>query len=81
MPDRPGLAARLFRALADRVVNVDMIVQNTSVHGTTDISFTVPGDDLAGRVEMSQAPGAELGATGRHQPTPTWPGSRWSAPG
>ena len=43
VPDRPGLAARLFRSLADRHVNVDMIVQNTSLHGTTDISFTVPG--------------------------------------
>ena len=42
VPDRPGIAARLFRALADRSVNVDMIVQNTSLHGTTDISFTVP---------------------------------------
>ncbi len=47
VPDRPGLAARLFRALADRSVNVDMIVQNTSLHGTTDISFTVPKVDLA----------------------------------
>jgi aspartate kinase len=52
VPDRPGLAARLFRALADRHVNVDMIVQNTSLHGTTDISFTVPGYDLAVSTEV-----------------------------
>ena len=64
VPDRPGLAARLFRALADRNVNVDMIVQNTSLHGTTDISFTVPGDDLAVSREVAEALVPELGATG-----------------
>ncbi|MDA8315624.1 MAG: aspartate kinase, partial [Actinomycetota bacterium] len=51
VPDKPGIAARLFRALADRSVNVDDIVQNTSLHGTTDISFTVPRADLATAVE------------------------------
>ena len=45
-PDKPGIAARLFRALADEAVNVDMIVQNVSVDGITDISFTVPKADL-----------------------------------
>ena len=49
VPDHPGVAARLFRALADESINVDMIVQNTSVHGTTDISFTVPDRRSAGR--------------------------------
>ncbi|MCJ7439116.1 MAG: aspartate kinase [Acidimicrobiia bacterium] len=47
VPDRPGIAARLFRALADDSVNVDMIVQNVSTEGHTDISFTVPRDDVA----------------------------------
>ena len=42
VPDKPGIAARVFRALADADVNVDMIVQNVSDHGVTDISFTVP---------------------------------------
>ena len=46
VPDKPGIAARVFRALADADVNVDMIVQNVSDHGVTDISFTVPHDDL-----------------------------------
>ena len=46
VPDQPGIAARLFRLLADADVNVDMIVQNTSDHGVTDISFTVPHEDL-----------------------------------
>ena len=46
VPDRPGIAASLFRALADETINVDMIVQNTSHDGTTDISFTVPRAEL-----------------------------------
>jgi aspartate kinase len=61
--DRPGIAARLFRALADRSVNVDMIVQNTSLHGTTDISFTVPRVDLATSEEVARSLTGELGAT------------------
>ena len=64
VPDRPGLAARLFRGLAARNVNVDMIVQNTSLHGTTDISFTVPGYDLAVSTEVCQELLPELGASG-----------------
>jgi aspartate kinase len=64
VPDRPGLAARLFRGLAERSVNVDMIVQNTSLHGTTDISFTVPNDDLAGSVATAQTHADALGASG-----------------
>jgi aspartate kinase len=51
VPDRPGIAARLFRALAADHINVDMIVQNTSLEGHTDISFTVP------RGETSEAMG------------------------
>jgi aspartate kinase len=46
VPDRPGVAASVFRALADDGVNVDMIVQNVSTEGHTDISFTVPRTDL-----------------------------------
>ncbi len=46
VPDQPGVAARVFRALADEAVNVDMIVQNVSVAGHTDISFTLPQSDL-----------------------------------
>jgi len=62
VPDRPGIAARLFRALADRSVNVDMIVQNTSLGGATDISFTVPKLDLETSVEVCRALRPELGA-------------------
>lgn len=44
--DRPGVAASLFRRLANAAVNVDMIVQNVSAQGHTDISFTVPHDQV-----------------------------------
>ena len=64
VPDRPGIAARLFRALADQLVNVDMIEQNVSMHGTTDISFTVPHDDLGIAQEVVAKLQAEIGAHG-----------------
>jgi aspartate kinase len=64
LPDHPGVAAKLFRAQADRSINVDMIVQNASAHGTTDISFTVPKADLAVSVETARATADELGAKG-----------------
>jgi aspartate kinase len=47
VPDQPGIAAAIFRPLADAGVNVDMIVQNVSAAGHTDVSFTVPKSDLA----------------------------------
>ena len=62
VPDKPGIAARLFRALADRAVNVDTIVQNTSLHGTTDISFTVPKTDLDTSLAVARALVPEIGA-------------------
>ncbi len=46
VPDRPGIAATLFRAVAAEGVNVDMIVQNVSHAGQTDLSFTVPHGDV-----------------------------------
>jgi aspartate kinase len=46
VPDRPGVAASIFRAVAAEGVHVDMIVQNVSHDGTTDLSFTIPRDDL-----------------------------------
>ena len=55
VPDEPGIAAKLFRALAELDVNVDMIVQNVSTEGATDISFTVPQGDLAKAVECASA--------------------------
>ena len=51
VPDEPGAAARIFEALAEAGVNVDMIVQNepTSAGGRAEISFTVPREDLRRR--------------------------------
>ncbi len=46
VPDQPGVAAGIFKALAAANLNVDMIVQNTSAEGRTDLSFTVPRDDI-----------------------------------
>ena len=64
LPDHPGVAAKLFRAQADRSINIDMIVQNASANGTTDISFTVPKTDLGVSVETARATADELGAKG-----------------
>jgi aspartate kinase len=46
VPDRPGIAATIFGVLSDQNVNVDMIVQNISADGTTDMTFTVSKSDL-----------------------------------
>ena len=64
VPDKPGIAARVFRALADADVNVDMIVQNVSDHGVTDISFTVPRTDLDKATSITGEIAADIGATG-----------------
>ncbi len=62
VPDRPGIAARVFREIAERGINVDMIVQNTSKEGATDISFTVPKDDMGPSLEVTQIVASEVGA-------------------
>ncbi len=60
--DRPGIAARLFGSLAERTINVDMIIQNTSEAGTTDVSFTVQEVDLERALEVCEGIKDELGA-------------------
>lgn len=63
VPDTPGVAATLFRMLADESIDVDMIVQNTSDAGVTDISFTVPSDQLVSVGKLLEADTiSELGA-------------------
>lgn len=62
VPDKPGVAARLFRSLADENVNLDMIVQNVSLAGTTDISFTVPKYDLDSAMKVCRSHADEIGA-------------------
>jgi predicted amino acid-binding ACT domain protein len=61
--DRPGIAALMFRALADSNINVDLIVQNTSDHGVTDISFTVPHSELDAALAICEQHTADIGAT------------------
>ena len=63
VPDKPGVSAALFEPLADAHVNVDMIVQNTSTDGTTDISFTMPMADLGQAESIVQRVAEEIGAT------------------
>lgn len=55
VPDRPGIAYQIFHALAEANVNVDVIVQNVSLEGVTDLSFTVNLADLA-RAEKALEP-------------------------
>ncbi len=63
LPDRPGIAAALFEPLAARGINVDTIVQNTSLERITDISFTVNRSDLAQAHEEVQSLLSQLGGT------------------
>ena len=60
--DRPGIAAALFGSLAQKGINVDMIIQNTSEAGTTDMSFTVPKGNLERALEVCQVIKGDIGA-------------------
>jgi aspartate kinase len=64
VPDRPGISASLFEQLAESNVNVDMIVQNTSTDGNTDISFTVPKADMKVAQGIVESVAKEIGAAG-----------------
>jgi len=62
VPDRPGVAATVFTRMADANVNVDMIIQNVSEAGSTDISFTVPKTDLVRARRTAESVVVELEA-------------------
>lgn len=62
VPDRPGIAARVFGAVANANIVVDMIIQNVSQAAMTDISFTVPKPDLRSAVDLVQRLSQEIGA-------------------
>jgi aspartate kinase len=64
VPDQPGVSAALFEPLAVRNVVVDMIVQNTSTEGHTDISFTVPKADMTVSEQIVGQVAIEIGAKG-----------------
>jgi aspartate kinase len=62
VPDRPGVAAKIFKKISDDNVNVDMIIQNKSETNTTDISFTVFKDELKQALESVKRVGKLVGA-------------------
>jgi aspartate kinase len=63
VPDRPGVAAAVFGPLADANVNVDMIVQNVSDDGTTDMTFTIGGAELSRAIATLEGAKAAIGYT------------------
>src|SRR5260370_22934362 len=62
--DRPGLAARIFGPIAEAGIVVDMIIQNASADGRTDMTFTVGRDDLRGALQLMTGIQREIGAAG-----------------
>jgi aspartate kinase len=64
VPDRPGIAAQVFGAIADQSIVVDMIVQNISRDGFTDMSFTLPRPDRPRATGVLQEVGRRVGAAG-----------------
>ena len=64
VPDRPGIAGQVFGAVADANIVVDMIVQNISRDGFTDMSFTVPRADYQRAIEVLKQVSTTVGAQG-----------------
>lgn len=62
VPDKPGIAARIFGPVADSNINVDMIIQNISIDGHTDLTFTVPKTDLSQALDIVGPISREIGA-------------------
>ncbi|MFZ1820650.1 MAG: aspartate kinase [Acidimicrobiia bacterium] len=61
VPDKPGVAANIFRALSKDNLNIDMIVQNVSSSGVTDISFTIPEDEKMRAISTLEDISFEIG--------------------
>ena len=64
VPDKPGLAAKIFEALAVTNINIDMIIQNISRTGATDVSFTVMKSDLQKTLKVANKLCGKIGAAG-----------------
>jgi aspartate kinase len=64
LKDQPGVSARLFTPISGAGIVIDMIVQNVSQDGTTDITFTVPRTDWRRALELAERAGRETGAEG-----------------
>lgn len=62
VPDKPGVAARIFERIAEHNIVVDMIIQNVGARGYSDLSFTVPKADLTEARQVAQELVQELGA-------------------
>lgn len=62
VPDKPGVAAKVFKTIADANINIDVIVQNVSEKGLTDISFTVASNEAAKAAKVLQPVVREIGA-------------------
>lgn len=62
VPDKPGIAAKIFKDIAKENINVDMIIQNVSRTGATDISFTVMGSELNKTIKCARDVSAKVGA-------------------
>lgn len=62
VPDRPGVAAAAFEALADASISIDTIAQASAANGTTDLSFTVSRDMLERALEIARPVGQAVGA-------------------
>lgn len=62
VPDRPGIAHKILAPLADAAINVDMIIQNASIDGFADFTFTVPTTDLEKAKEMVDKVAKEINA-------------------
>lgn len=65
VPDRPGIAARILSEIARENINVDVILQNISADGQTDLSFTIPKEDLARSSRIIEKIAADIGAEGQ----------------
>src|SRR5581483_4339345 len=62
VPDRPGIAYAILGPVADANIDVDMIIQNASIEGLTDFSFTVPRGDFNKALEIARKVQAHIGA-------------------
>jgi aspartate kinase len=62
VPDRPGMAADIFGTIGEKNINVDVIVQNSSNNGTTDVSFTAPKEDLPAMMEAAKQLARKMGS-------------------
>jgi len=62
VPDKPGIAASLFSPLSERNISVDMIIQNASAQGFTDLTFTVSKKDMKEAQRMIEAAAKDIGA-------------------